>query len=102
MATILRKPLENQKPQFPKLNVFVGQKSILCHYYIQIRVYKMSKESLAHFSQFISVKVNKILRTSQAQYQEKLRRLRVRQNQCILMKKQLGAIAHAGKGACVN
>ena len=47
--------------------MFVGQKSIIRHCYIQnskdgiqIRVYKINKESLTHFSQFILVKVKKI------------------------------------------
>ena len=72
---MLRKFLENHKAQFSKLIVFVGQKSILRHYYIQnvkdgiqIRVYTICKESVAHFSQFISVKVKKILRKYQAQF----------------------------------
>ena len=29
------KSQEHYKAQFPKLNAFVGQNSILCHYYIQ-------------------------------------------------------------------
>ena len=34
MAKILRKSEENHKAQFPILSIFVGQKSILNHYYI--------------------------------------------------------------------
>ena len=48
---------ENLKAKYPKLSVFVGQKSILHHYYIQnvkggiqIRVYTIKKESTTHFS----------------------------------------------------
>jgi len=67
-----------------KLSVFVVQTSILRHYYIQnvkdgiqIRVYKINMGSASLFSQSISVKVEKILRKSQAQFQEKLK-LRLR------------------------
>ena len=56
MAKILR----NHKAYFAKLSVFVGQKSIIRHYNIQnvkdgiqIRVYKINKESSTHFGQFI-------------------------------------------------
>ena len=69
----------NHKTQFPKLNVFVRQKSTLLHYYsqnfkdgIQIRVCSMNKEGLVHFRKFISVKVKEILGNSQAQLREKL------------------------------
>jgi len=37
---------------------------------IQIQAYKINKENATHFSQFISGKVEKILRKSQAQFQE--------------------------------
>ena len=66
------------------------------HYYFQnvkhgilIGEYKISKESLAHFSQFFSVKVKKTLRKSQTQFWEKLRKLRLRQNSGFLMKKSV-------------
>ena len=79
MAKILSKYYENHKAQFPKLNVFVGQKSILRHYYIQngtagiqIRVHSSQKVIGApQTSQFISVKVKNILRKFQAQFWEK-------------------------------
>ena len=52
------KPQENHEAQFPKRSVCVGRKSILRHYYIQnvkdgiqIRVYKIKKECVTHFSQ---------------------------------------------------
>ena len=77
---------------FSKLRSFVCQNSILRHCYIQdvedgiqIRVYKISKECVAHFSHFISVKVQKILRKSQAQFRERLRKLRLRKNDGCLM-----------------
>ena len=70
-----------------KLSVFVDQTSILRQYYIQhvkdgiqIRVYKINMGSASLFSQSILVKVEKILRKSQAQFREKLRKLRLRQN----------------------
>ena len=71
---------------FSKLSAFVRKKSKLHHYYIQnvkdrveVRVYTISKErvELTNFSQYISVKVEKILRKSQAQIKEKLRKLRL-------------------------
>ena len=45
------------------------------------------KESVSYFSQFISVKVKKVLRKSQAQLREKLRTLRLRQDDGCLLKK---------------
>ena len=86
MAKLLRKSYEDYKAHFPKLIIFVGQNSILYHYYnqnakdgIQIWVYKINNENVTHFSHFISVKVKKTLRKSQAQLREKLRNLRLRQ-----------------------
>ena len=71
----------------------MGQKSRLRHYCIrnvkdgtQIRVYKINKESVIHFSHVISVKVKKNLRKSQARFREKLRN-RLRQRGGFLMKK---------------
>ena len=54
---------------------------------IQIRVYKINKESVTNFSQFISAKVKKHLRKSQAQFREKLRILRLRQNDGTFIRK---------------
>ena len=88
------KSLEYQEAQFPEFNVLVGQKSIFRRYCaqtakvrIQFRVYRINKDSMAHFSQFISVKVKKYLGKSQAKVQEKLRKLRLRQNDGFLIKK---------------
>ena len=44
-------------------------------------------DSVNHCSQLISVKVKKNLRISQAQFREKLRKLRLRQNNDSLIKK---------------
>ena len=84
MAKILRKSSENLKTQFLKLSVSIGQKSIIHHYYIQnvvdeiqIRVYTNNVKFVHHFSQFISVKVKKILTTFQPQFREKLKQLRL-------------------------
>ena len=51
--------------QFSNLIALGGEKSILSHYCIQnvkdgiqIQIYKIDKESVTHFGQFISVKVN--------------------------------------------
>ena len=46
-------------------------------------------ESVNHSSQFISVKVKKNLRKSQAQFREKLRELRLRQTNDFLIKKRV-------------
>jgi len=54
---------------------------------IQIQVYNINNESVAHFSHFISEKVKKNLRKSQAKFREKLRKLRLRQNDVFLIKK---------------
>ena len=93
MAKILRKSEENQMAQFPKLSVSVGQNSILRRYYtqnikdgIQIRVYTPELESVTCFSQFISVKVKKVLRTCQAQFGERVRKLQLGQNDGFLRK----------------
>ena len=68
--------------------VILREKSMLRHNYIQIRVYKINKESVTHFSQRISVEVIKMLRKSQAQFREKLRKLRLRQNDGFLISKK--------------
>ena len=47
---------------------------------IQIQVYNINNENVNYFSQFISVKVKKNVRKSLAQFREKLRKLRLRQN----------------------
>ena len=72
------------------------KKSIFRHYCIQnvkdgiqIQVYNINKESVNHFSQFISVKGKTNLSKSKAQLQEKLRKLRLRQNDDFLIKKRV-------------
>ena len=72
----------------------MGQKSIFRRYCIhnvkdgiQIQVYNIINESENHSSQFISVKVKKNLRKSQAQFRGKIRKLRLRQNVDFLIKK---------------
>ena len=56
---------------------------------IQIQVYNIINESVNDPSQFISVKVKKNLRKYQAQFREKLRKLRLRQNNDFLIKKNV-------------
>ena len=75
---------------------FIGQKSIFRRYCtqnvkdcIQIQAYDINNKSVNHFSQFISLKVKKNLRKSQAQFREKLRKLRLRQNDGFLIKKHV-------------
>ena len=72
----------------------MGHKSIVHHYCIQnakdgiqIQVYSINNECITDLSQFISEKVKKNLRKSQAQFREKLRKLRLRQKYGFLMKK---------------
>ena len=70
---------------------------------IQIQVYNINNESVNHFSQFMSVKVKKNVRKSQAQFREKLRKLRLRQNNDFLIKKKVYKIFHFNyfvKSAC--
>ena len=52
-------------------------------------MYKINSESVYHSSQFISVKVKKNLRKSQDQFREKLRKLRLRQNDGFLRKRNV-------------
>ena len=96
MVKILRTSLESRKAQFPKSSVFIGQKSIIRRYCIQnvkdgiqIHVYNIINDSVTHSSQFISVKVRKNLRKSEAQFREKLRKLRLKQNDSFLIKKRV-------------
>ena len=49
--------------------------------------YTILMTSVNHISQLISVKVKKNLRKSQAQFRDKLRKLRLRQNDGFLIKK---------------
>ena len=55
----------------------------------QNQVYNIINESVNHSSQFISVQVKKNLRKSQAEFREKLRKLRLRQNNDCLIKKNV-------------
>ena len=56
---------------------------------IQIQVYNSINESVNQSSQFISAKVKKNLRKSEAQFRENLRKLRLRQNSDFLIKKNV-------------
>ena len=77
MIKIFRKSSENLEAQFPKFSIFIGQNSIFRRYCmrtardeIQIQEYNINIESINHFSQFISVKVKKNLRESQAHFRQ--------------------------------
>ena len=59
---------------------------IISYKYINLQASTMFPISLAHYSQFNSVKVKKIVRRSQAQFREKLRKLRLRKNDGFLIK----------------
>ena len=54
---------------------------------LQIQVCNVSNECLTHFSQCYFSKVKKNLRKSQAQFREKLRKLRLKQNYDFFKKK---------------
>ena len=54
---------------------------------IQSQVYNINNESIKHSSQFTFVKVKKHLRKSQAQFRDKLRKLRLKQNDGFLIEK---------------
>ena len=56
---------------------------------IQIQVYKINKERVTRFIQLISEKVKIILIKSHAQFREKLRKLKLRQNNGFLIKKRV-------------
>ena len=56
---------------------------------MQIQVYNINNESLNHFSQFISLKVKTNLRKLEAQSQEKLRKLSLKQNNGFPIKKHV-------------
>ena len=53
-----------------------------------MQVYNIINERVYHSSQIISAKVKKIVRKSEAQFRRKLRKLRLRQNNDFLIKKQ--------------
>ena len=55
----------------------------------QVQVYNVNNESVNHVSQFIPLNVKKILRKSKAEYREKFRKLRHRQNDGFLLKKRV-------------
>ena len=106
MVKILRKSYENHEAQFPIFSAFIGQKSVFRRYCIQtikdriqIQVYKIYNESVNHYSQFISVKVKKNLRKSQAQFREKLKKLRLRQNNGFLIKTNVYFSSFVGRNS---
>ena len=47
----------------------------------------INEESATHFSRFVSAKFKKLLRKSQSLFREKLRKLRLRQNDRFLIEK---------------
>ena len=62
---------------------------------IHFPVYNINNESVNHYSQFISAKKN--LRKSQAQFKEKLSKLRLRQNKGFLIKKNVYVVLYVVK-----
>ena len=79
-----------------KYSVFIGQKSTFHHYCIQnvkdriqIPVYNINNDIVNYYGQFLLVLVKKTVRKSQAQFQEKLRKLRRRQNYGFLINKSI-------------
>ena len=93
-----------------KIKCYHKQKKSVFHRYciqnvkdgIHIHVYNSINHSLNHYSQVISVKVKKNLRKSQAQFREKLRKLRLRENNDFLIKEcapKLVPLPHTSKYA---
>ena len=83
--------LRKSRGSISKMLCFVGCKSIFPHYCIQnvkdgIQIQFYDNESVNHFSQFILVRVKKNSRKSQAQFWEKLRKFKLRQNDGFLLK----------------
>ena len=83
---------------------FIGQKSIFRYYCIQnfkdgiqIQVYNINNECVTHSSQFISEKVKRNFKIFQAQFREKIRKLRLRQNYGFLIKKACSIETHSNK-----
>ena len=77
-----------------QVTCFLGQKSVFrrCSIQnvkdgIQIQVYNINNESVNQYNLFISVKVKKHLRKSQTPFREKLRKLKLRQNNDFIIKK---------------
>ena len=93
MVKILRKSEENHKAQFPKVSVFIGlNQYFIANSFQMLKMefkfkYTILRTSVNPHSQFISAEVKKALRISWAQFQEKLRELRLRQNKGFLTKK---------------
>ena len=89
----LKKIARKSRGSIPKLKCVYWQKSVFV--VIAFKLIKMEfkfkiiKDSLHHSRQFISLKVKKNLRKSQAQFREKLRKLRLRQNIKFLIKKRV-------------
>ena len=96
----LKKILKKSRGSISKFSVFIGQKSVFRRYCIQnvkdgiqIQAYNINSECINHFSLLISVKVETNLRKSQAQFREKLRKLRLRQNNGFFIKKRVATAA---------
>ena len=94
IVKILRISLEDHEAQFPKLSVSAVVKSIFRHYCvqngedgIQTRAYRISKEVQPIPSSLFQKKLRKCEEKSQAQFQEKLRKSRLRKNGVFLTKK---------------
>ena len=90
MAKILRQSLKNNEAQFPKFCVFIARNR-----YFVIIAFKMLKiefkfninnKIVTQFGQFILIKVKKNSRKSRAQFREKLRKLRLKQNNDFVIK----------------
>ena len=92
----LKKVVRKSRDSISKTKCFIGQESVFRRYCIQnvkdgiqIQVYNINNKFVNHFSQFISIKDRKNLRKSQAQFREKLRKLRLKQNNGFLIKKRV-------------
>ena len=66
--------------------VVIAFKMLKMEFKFNYTILIINNESVNHFGQFISVKVKNNLRKSEAQFREKLRKLRLRQNDGFLIK----------------
>ena len=88
----LKKIIRKSRGSISKIKCFYRPKigiSSLLHSKSQRWNSNSTNESVNHSSQFILVKVKKNLRQSQAQFREMLRKLRLRQNNDFLIKKDV-------------
>jgi len=81
--------LKSSQGSISRITHFCWPEFDIRHYYVQNIKDGIQENVTTHFSQFISVKIKKNLRKSQAQFRKKLRTLRLRQNDYFLIKNRV-------------